>query len=207
MTFLYINVTEGFHQIGCQRILSCSRDYNGSLLKHDIQINTTILQYIENMFLPPWREKNAIILRENFVCIVIESLLHLWLFHIRFCCVHRYCIMRRSPADALLFVHTCTLALVLVLHSNHLTHIHNRFQIYSDSKETWIEIDQQWLTMLEKLVAWILNSYLGDYLDLNTDQLSVGILSGQVDLENVSVKQTALDKLDLPLQIVSGSLS
>ena len=61
--------------------------------------------------------------------------------------------------------------------------------------------------MLEKLVAWILNSYLGDYLDLNTDQLSVGILSGQVDLENVSVKQTALDKLDLPLQIVSGSLS
>lgn len=56
-------------------------------------------------------------------------------------------------------------------------------------------------------MAWLLNSYLGDYLELNTDQLSVGILSGQVDLQNVSVKKSAFDKLDLPLQVKSGSYS
>lgn len=33
--------------------------------------------------------------------------------------------------------------------------------------------------MLENLVAWVLNAYIGDYLeDLNTDQLSVAILQG-----------------------------
>lgn len=53
-------------------------------------------------------------------------------------------------------------------------------------------------------MAWLLNSYLGDYLELNTDQLSVGILSGQVDLQNVSVKKSAFDKLDLPLRVKSG---
>lgn len=60
--------------------------------------------------------------------------------------------------------------------------------------------------MLEKLVAWILNSYLGDYLELNTDQLSIGILSGQVELENIPLKQNAFDKFDLPLQVKSGTL-
>ena len=58
--------------------------------------------------------------------------------------------------------------------------------------------------MLEKLVAWILNSYLGDYLELNTDQLSVGILSGQVELENIPLKANSFDKFDLPLQVKSG---
>ena len=59
--------------------------------------------------------------------------------------------------------------------------------------------------MLEKLVAWVLNSYLGDYLELNTDQLSVGILSGQVELENIPVKRQAFDKFDLPLQVKCGA--
>lgn len=58
--------------------------------------------------------------------------------------------------------------------------------------------------MLEKLVAYVLNSYLGDYLELNTDQLSVGILSGQVELENIPLKSNSFDKLDLPLQVKSG---
>jgi len=58
--------------------------------------------------------------------------------------------------------------------------------------------------MLEKLVAWILNSYLGDYLELNTDQLSVGILSGQVELENIPLKSSAFEKYDLPLEVKSG---
>lgn len=33
--------------------------------------------------------------------------------------------------------------------------------------------------MLENVVAWVLNNYIGEYLeDLNTDQLSVALLSG-----------------------------
>jgi len=58
--------------------------------------------------------------------------------------------------------------------------------------------------MLEKLVAWILNSYLGDYLELNTDQLSVGILSGQVALDNVVIKRDAFKKFDLSMEVKSG---
>lgn len=34
--------------------------------------------------------------------------------------------------------------------------------------------------MLEGLVAWVLNNYLGKYVEnLNTDQLSVALLSGK----------------------------
>jgi len=35
--------------------------------------------------------------------------------------------------------------------------------------------------MLEGLVAWVLNNYLGKYVqNLNTDQLSIALLSGEV---------------------------
>ncbi|VDN20443.1 unnamed protein product [Cylicostephanus goldi] len=35
--------------------------------------------------------------------------------------------------------------------------------------------------MLENIVAWVLNNYIGEYLeDLNTDQLSVALLSGKI---------------------------
>lgn len=34
--------------------------------------------------------------------------------------------------------------------------------------------------MLESLAAWVLNNYIGEYLEnLNTDQLSVGLLQGR----------------------------
>lgn len=34
--------------------------------------------------------------------------------------------------------------------------------------------------MLEGLVAWVLNNYIGDYFEnLNTDQLSIAILQGK----------------------------
>lgn len=34
--------------------------------------------------------------------------------------------------------------------------------------------------MLEGLAAWVLNTYLGEYVEnLNTDQLSIGLLSGK----------------------------
>ena len=78
--------------------------------------------------------------------------------------------------------------------------------------------------MLERLVAWFCNNYLGRYLEnLNTDQLSVALLqgkknvvymhfwlynfklaTGEVELENVPLKRDILDQLGLPLQIHAG---
>uniref|UniRef100_A0A183BUE7 Chorein_N domain-containing protein n=1 Tax=Globodera pallida TaxID=36090 RepID=A0A183BUE7_GLOPA len=52
--------------------------------------------------------------------------------------------------------------------------------------------------MLESLVAWVLNNYVGEYFKLNTDQLSIALLQGQVDLENVPLRTTALSKFDIP---------
>uniref|UniRef100_A0A1I7WZY1 Chorein_N domain-containing protein n=1 Tax=Heterorhabditis bacteriophora TaxID=37862 RepID=A0A1I7WZY1_HETBA len=47
--------------------------------------------------------------------------------------------------------------------------------------------------MLENIVAWVLNNYIGEYLeDLNTDQLSVALLS---------VKSGLLGKLTLSVPI------
>ncbi|KAK0393450.1 hypothetical protein QR680_000217 [Steinernema hermaphroditum] len=64
--------------------------------------------------------------------------------------------------------------------------------------------------MLEGLVAWVLNTYIGEYLeDLNTDQLSIALLQGMsciVELENVPLKKTALKKFDVPVQVKSGYL-
>ncbi|CAG9856524.1 unnamed protein product [Phyllotreta striolata] len=58
--------------------------------------------------------------------------------------------------------------------------------------------------MLEGLVAWILNTYLGKYIELNTDQLSIALLSGKVELENVPLKKEALRHLGFPVDIKTG---
>ncbi|KAK5644974.1 hypothetical protein RI129_006274 [Pyrocoelia pectoralis] len=59
--------------------------------------------------------------------------------------------------------------------------------------------------MLEGLVAWVLNNYLGKYVEnLNTDQLSIALLSGEVELENLPLRKDALRHLGLPVIIKSG---
>uniref|UniRef100_T1J4D0 UBA domain-containing protein n=1 Tax=Strigamia maritima TaxID=126957 RepID=T1J4D0_STRMM len=59
--------------------------------------------------------------------------------------------------------------------------------------------------MLEGLAAWVLNNYLGQYLEnLNTDQLSVGFLQGEVELENIPLRKDALINLDLPVEVRAG---
>ncbi|XP_046815359.1 vacuolar protein sorting-associated protein 13D isoform X1 [Vespa crabro] len=59
--------------------------------------------------------------------------------------------------------------------------------------------------MLEGLVAWVLNTYLGKYVEnLNTDQLSIALLSGEVELENLPLKREALRHIGLPIEIKSG---
>lgn len=61
--------------------------------------------------------------------------------------------------------------------------------------------------MLEGLAAWVLNNYLGKYVEnLNTDQLSIALLSGEVELENLPLKKDALRHLGLPVQIKAGFL-
>ncbi|XP_044308193.1 vacuolar protein sorting-associated protein 13D isoform X3 [Varanus komodoensis] len=58
--------------------------------------------------------------------------------------------------------------------------------------------------MLEGLVAWVLNNYLGKYVsNLNTDQLSVALLKGAVELENLPLKKDALKEL-LPFEVRAG---
>jgi vacuolar protein sorting-associated protein 13D len=43
--------------------------------------------------------------------------------------------------------------------------------------------------MLRDLITWVLNNYLGKYIeDLNTTQLTIALLSGKYYLEKVPVK-------------------
>ncbi|OQR68370.1 vacuolar protein sorting-associated protein 13D-like [Tropilaelaps mercedesae] len=59
--------------------------------------------------------------------------------------------------------------------------------------------------MLEGLVAWVLNNSVGRYVEnLNTSQLSVGILQGQVELEDLPLKKEAFRQLLFPLEIKNG---
>ncbi|CAJ0565306.1 unnamed protein product, partial [Mesorhabditis spiculigera] len=62
--------------------------------------------------------------------------------------------------------------------------------------------------VFESLVADLLNRFLGDFVEnLDSSQLNVGIWGGDVKLENLEVKETALDDLDLPIKLKFGYLS
>jgi len=61
--------------------------------------------------------------------------------------------------------------------------------------------------MLEGVLATVLNRFLAAYVDgLNTNQLNVGIWSGDVKLKNLRLKRSALDKLRLPIDVKEGYL-
>ncbi|EDV97387.1 GH14723 [Drosophila grimshawi] len=61
--------------------------------------------------------------------------------------------------------------------------------------------------MLRDLITWVLNTYLGKYLEnLNSAQLSVALLSGEVELENIPIRKDALRSLGLPIEVSSGSI-
>eukprot|EP01132_Coremiostelium_polycephalum_P004812 gene4812-5998_t len=61
--------------------------------------------------------------------------------------------------------------------------------------------------MFEKLVAELLTRYLGQYIKtLNTENLKIGIWSGDVSLENLELKKRALEKFNLPFTIKEGFL-
>lgn len=59
--------------------------------------------------------------------------------------------------------------------------------------------------MLEGLVTWVLNNYLGKYVEnLNTDQLSIALLQGAVELENLPLRKDSLRQVGLPIEVRAG---
>ncbi|GMT29125.1 hypothetical protein PFISCL1PPCAC_20422 [Pristionchus fissidentatus] len=59
--------------------------------------------------------------------------------------------------------------------------------------------------VFESLVADLLNRFLGDFVDnLDSSQLNIGIWGGDVKLENLEIKESALDDLDLPVKLKFG---
>ena len=61
--------------------------------------------------------------------------------------------------------------------------------------------------MFESVVASVLNNVLGSYIaNLETKQLNIGIWKGDVSLKNLTIREDALDKLNLPISIKKGTL-
>ncbi|KAJ8733309.1 hypothetical protein PYW08_001607 [Mythimna loreyi] len=61
--------------------------------------------------------------------------------------------------------------------------------------------------VFESIVVDVLNRFLGSYVEnLNRNQLKLGIWGGDVVLENLVLKQNALEELNIPVQTVYGHL-
>ncbi|XP_026322169.1 vacuolar protein sorting-associated protein 13 [Hyposmocoma kahamanoa] len=61
--------------------------------------------------------------------------------------------------------------------------------------------------VFESIVVDVLNRFLGNYVEnLNRSQLKLGIWGGDVVLENLVLKQNALEELNIPVQTVYGHL-
>jgi len=59
--------------------------------------------------------------------------------------------------------------------------------------------------MFEGLVSDLLVKYLGQYIkDLNKEQLSIGVWGGNVVLENLEIKEEALDAFNIPFRVKKG---
>ena len=63
------------------------------------------------------------------------------------------------------------------------------------------------VTMAKSIVLGILMETLGDYIDFSRDQLKMAVWSGEINISDLSLKSTSLDKLDLPIVFHGGSLS
>ncbi|CAG9815731.1 unnamed protein product [Phaedon cochleariae] len=61
--------------------------------------------------------------------------------------------------------------------------------------------------VLQNVLSYILNKYLGEFVEnLDANQLNVGIWGGDVELKNLVLKPSALNELDLPVQAVYGTI-
>ena len=56
--------------------------------------------------------------------------------------------------------------------------------------------------MFEKILENILKNYLGTFInDLDQNHLSIGVWSGDVIIENVSLKEEIFKKFDIPIKL------
>jgi vacuolar protein sorting-associated protein 13A/C len=61
--------------------------------------------------------------------------------------------------------------------------------------------------MFEAIVASILDKYLGVYVsNFDSKNLKIGLLSGEVRLQNLDVIGSAFDQFDLPISVLRGKL-
>jgi hypothetical protein len=61
-------------------------------------------------------------------------------------------------------------------------------------------------TFVASLASGILSRYLGDYVEgLDSQNLEISLLSGSVELKNLKLKASALEKLDLPVTVKEGT--
>jgi hypothetical protein len=59
--------------------------------------------------------------------------------------------------------------------------------------------------MLEGLAAWALKTYIGKYVNVNPDKVSIGLLSGVVELENVQLNTAAFNNdHEFPFELKCG---
>lgn len=62
--------------------------------------------------------------------------------------------------------------------------------------------------VFESVVAEVLNRFIGSYVDnLDRSQLKLDIWSGNIVLQKLNLKENAFDGMNLPIKVVSGSLS
>ncbi len=60
-------------------------------------------------------------------------------------------------------------------------------------------------TFVAPLATKILSSYLGDYVEgLDSKNLEFSLASGSVELKNLKLKASALEKLELPITVKEG---
>ncbi|XP_077994048.1 intermembrane lipid transfer protein VPS13A-like isoform X3 [Glandiceps talaboti] len=61
--------------------------------------------------------------------------------------------------------------------------------------------------VFESLITDLMNKYLGDFVEnLDKSQLKLSIWGGDIVLNNLDLKESALDELDLPVKVKSGHL-
>ena len=61
--------------------------------------------------------------------------------------------------------------------------------------------------MLEGLITQVLNKVLGDFIEnIDSKQLNISILNGEVHLTNVKLKATLFDSMPLPFALVYGQI-
>uniref|UniRef100_H3AXY1 Vacuolar protein sorting 13 homolog A n=1 Tax=Latimeria chalumnae TaxID=7897 RepID=H3AXY1_LATCH len=62
--------------------------------------------------------------------------------------------------------------------------------------------------VFESLVVDVLNKFLGDYVvNLDSNQLKLGIWGGDVVLKNLEIKENAISQLDVPFKVKAGHIS